>query len=550
MTKLLPDHLGRKPQEVSRILVLNLLDDVVAAAERLDQPHDMEALHDFRVALRRLRSSIRAYRPYLKGGISKKMRKELRSLSSSTNTARDVEVQLAWLAAQSDKLNERERRGLTWLVKRLEEKHDELNAERFERVTAHLARIQKVLAKSLSSWRVHLNEATQGNSFREVTGSLVEKQLDSLSTQLRTIASADDDAQAHAARISAKRLRYLLEPICGSIPQARSPVQQLKELQDVLGDLHDSNLLVSTIGAAMEVSALESARRLHRQALEPSPDPISESAGPSGPPGQAGPTGEDEHAGLLALARLLRRRREVLFSEIDSRWHGSRLDRFVAETRELGARLRVPPGQTPGVRRFRLTGLPESLRNESSTSIDEGWLPGQRIEDCLRRERSQGSVRHYRLVRVGSEARQTRIPRRVFASLWPLTDGRRLRKERYEIIEGDRLWRVDDLGGNVVLAETEATTGDEELRLPGWLVPYLREELIGPTKTVPPAAPHRRSKAKDRAAPAVLPARAGAGAESTESFANKVSGNGQGSNGSTGGHSETSDASSKTERDG
>jgi CHAD domain-containing protein len=527
-------------------LVLSLLGEVVAAAERLGKPHDREALHDFRVALRRLRSSIRAYRPYLKDGISKKMRKELRNLTSSTNAARDVEVQLAWLEAQFEQLNEKERHGLTWLVKRLDEKNAEPDAERFERVTAHVTRIRKVLTKSLSSWRVHLHEATKGDSFREVIGSLIGKQVDSLSAQLRAIGSADDDARAHAARIRAKRLRYLLEPLSKSVPQARSPVQQLKELQDVLGDLHDANLLVSTIGAAMEDLALEGARRLHRQALQPSPDRTSESAGLVGLPGPAAPTGEDEHAGLLALASLLRRRRENLFSKIDSRWHGSQLDRFVAETRELGARLRVPPGHTPSVRRFRLTGLPESLQNEPRTLIDEGWLPGQEIEDCLRREQLQGSVRHYRLVRVGSEARHTRIPRRVFASLWPLTDGRRLRKARYEIIENDRLWRVDDLGGNVVLAETEATSGDEELRLPGWLVPYLREELTGPMKPVTPAAPHRRSKAKDQAASA----RVGASPESAESYANNVSGNGQGSNGSTGGQTGISNPSVETERDG
>jgi CHAD domain-containing protein len=545
VTTLLPDHLERPPQEVARILVLHLLNDVVTAAERLDEPQDAEALHDFRVALRRLRSTIRAYRPYLKGGVSKKIRKELRSLTSSTNTARDVEVQLAWLAAQSDKLNEEERRGLTWLVKRLHEKHGELKTARFERVTAHLARIQEVLAKSLSSWRVHLNETARGNSFREVLGSLIEIQLDTLSAQLREIASADDDAQAHAARISAKRLRYLLEPISKPVPRARSSVRRLKELQDVLGDLHDANLLVSTIGAAMELAALERARRLHRQALRPPPGPTSESADPARPA-----TGEDEHAGLLALARLLRRRREGLFSEIESRWHGAELDRFVAETRALGARLRLTPGQPPSVRRFRLTALPERLRTEPSTLVEEGWLPGQKIEDCLRRVRLPGSVRHYRLVRVGSEARQARISRRVFTSLWPLTIGRRLKKERYEITEGDRIWRVDHLGGDVVLAETEVASGNEELRLPGWLVPYLREELSGPAKTVPAARSHRRPKAKDRAAPASSAARAGTHAESTESHAHKVSGNGQGSNGSTVGHAGTSDGPAKIDRGG
>ena len=87
MTKLPSEYLERQPEEVSRILVLSFLDDALAAAERLGNPHDNEALHDFRVALRRLRSCIRDYRPYLKNNIPKKVRKELRSLASSTNAA-------------------------------------------------------------------------------------------------------------------------------------------------------------------------------------------------------------------------------------------------------------------------------------------------------------------------------------------------------------------------------------------------------------------------------------------------------------------------------
>ncbi len=125
MTKLSSEHLERQPEEVSRILVLSLLDDTIAAAERLGNPHDTEALHDFRVALRRLRSCIRDFRPYLKDSIPKKVRKELKSLASSTNTVRDAEVQLAWLNAQSNKWNEREHKGFAWLVERLDEKDAE-----------------------------------------------------------------------------------------------------------------------------------------------------------------------------------------------------------------------------------------------------------------------------------------------------------------------------------------------------------------------------------------------------------------------------------------
>jgi len=57
---------------------------------------DSAALHDFRVALRRLRANQRAYRDQ----IGAKQDKRLRRLAHATNAARDREVQLDWLRLQ------------------------------------------------------------------------------------------------------------------------------------------------------------------------------------------------------------------------------------------------------------------------------------------------------------------------------------------------------------------------------------------------------------------------------------------------------------------
>jgi CHAD domain-containing protein len=69
----------------------------------MDEPSDKEALHDFRVALRRLRSLMRAYQAYLRGSQAKKLRQRLKALAGSTNLARDV-------ARQSDDDTRRARR--------------------------------------------------------------------------------------------------------------------------------------------------------------------------------------------------------------------------------------------------------------------------------------------------------------------------------------------------------------------------------------------------------------------------------------------------------
>src|SRR5207245_9246969 len=68
-----PAGLLARPAPAAAALVgLTLLDEARAACGRLDAPDDSEALHDFRVALRRLRTLLRSFRPELGRAVAKK----------------------------------------------------------------------------------------------------------------------------------------------------------------------------------------------------------------------------------------------------------------------------------------------------------------------------------------------------------------------------------------------------------------------------------------------------------------------------------------------
>ena len=103
------EHLQEPVRRVTRTVALGHLADAVAARARLAAAADAEALHDFRVALRRLRSWERAFRPYFEDELPKKLRRKLRDLARDTGASRDLEVHLAWLAEQRGPLNRRER---------------------------------------------------------------------------------------------------------------------------------------------------------------------------------------------------------------------------------------------------------------------------------------------------------------------------------------------------------------------------------------------------------------------------------------------------------
>ncbi|HWP72085.1 MAG TPA: CHAD domain-containing protein, partial [Gemmatimonadaceae bacterium] len=53
----------------ARLIALTLIEDLAHERERLSVAKDSETLHDFRVALRRLRSWLRALSPSLEGSL-------------------------------------------------------------------------------------------------------------------------------------------------------------------------------------------------------------------------------------------------------------------------------------------------------------------------------------------------------------------------------------------------------------------------------------------------------------------------------------------------
>src|ERR1700739_69868 len=94
------DFLDQPVERAVRVVALTLLRDAATTRARLIDPGDTEALHDFRVAVRRLRSWLRAYRPYLGDSVRDKNRRRLRAVARATSLARDTEVHLQWLHEQ------------------------------------------------------------------------------------------------------------------------------------------------------------------------------------------------------------------------------------------------------------------------------------------------------------------------------------------------------------------------------------------------------------------------------------------------------------------
>lgn len=321
MTARLPtDLLDRSAPEASRLLALSYLDEIEVAERRLADPLDTDALHDFRVALRRLRSCTRAYRTELKDSVSKKMRRRLRKLTLATNAGRDAEVHLSWLRNQAERLGSEDTEGLAWLIGRLEGRIYETLDTATTDVGRRFTRLAARFRPRLEILRIEVRRAgaSERPSFRQVTGELIRHHTAELGESLRAVGSAENMMEAHRTRIAAKRLRYLLEPLARRVAGVKGLITQLKGLQDVLGHVHDMHVMGEEIASSL--TAL--------------------SRGPTERPSGA-------ESGLRALERIALEQGAAAFASFESHWGDQRGGRFLARADELGNSLAGTTDNSP-----------------------------------------------------------------------------------------------------------------------------------------------------------------------------------------------------------
>lgn len=476
------DALDRPAAETARRIALAHLRAARSAYESLDDERAPDALHDLRVALRRLRSCERAFRDQLRDSITTKRRRRIRRVAKATGTGRDAQVHIEWIDSQVPTLSRRQRVGATWMLQQLRATKEQQDA----RMHAHLARrfgsLAESLQQALSTWQltVRLDEPVVPPGTARILGIRLTELIGALETRLGRVQDAADHEASHRARIAGKHLRYTLEPVVEVAPDAGPLVDRLRAMQDTLGELHDAHVLAALVADAMEDAARDAAHRLAALVREGT---SLEGVRP------AGPAGRDPRAGLLELARRLHARSESLFAAFAADWLGDHARPFLESARALAARLERHHTQGTEIeRKYLLTDLPTGPLGDSAATtvqdIDQGYLPGGHVTERVRAIAVAGETRWYRTVKGGNGLvrleLEDQIDRDLFDALWPLTSGRRVHKRRYLVRDGNTEWTIDDfLDRPLTLAEVELAHPDDAPQPPPWLAPHVDREVTG-----------------------------------------------------------------------
>ena len=134
-------------------------------------------------------------------------------------------------------------------------------------------------------------------------------------------------------------------------------------------------------------------------------------------------------------------------------------------------------------RKYLLRGQPPRTIGAPSLEIDQGYIPGERIRERVRRARTSADTRYYRTIKMGSGVQRIEIEEEAtegfFEAVWPLTLGRRVYKRRYLVDDNGLVWEIDEFldRPSLWLAELELTHADQRVEIPDWLAPFVVREV-------------------------------------------------------------------------
>jgi CHAD domain-containing protein len=260
----LPQQLTRKlrtdpAQRSARRIARARLERVSETYQRF-RAGDDRGLHDFRVALRRLRSWLKAFRPELDDTVGRRLRRSLEKLADATNAARDAEIGLAW-ARNEEPLSAPAQRARKLLREEYEAELDAAADVAAQHLSRKLAKTTKDLSDALEFYwlRVGVAKRRAEISMGTAMANLLRQHADRLARAAARVESPADVDESHRARIAAKHLRYLLEALQPD-DQVTDLIARLTAIQDALGEFHDAHLIVERIAREIGDTAKQSAR--------------------------------------------------------------------------------------------------------------------------------------------------------------------------------------------------------------------------------------------------------------------------------------------------
>jgi len=216
---------------------------------------DIEFLHDYRVACRRMRSALSLIKNIIEPVALQMLKLDLKQRGRNSGPLRDLDVYL---------LREEEYKELLpddWPQKDIHAIFVKLKSQR---KSAH-GRMVKMLKSAeyvdlVERWQHFFNNFEQHTvsdaPLLKTVSALVMRWFKRILNSGQSLTAKDPDEKFHNLRIACKKLRYLLEFFGPLYPKVlgSSAVRQLKKLQENLGEFNDYSVQIETLNQLLNRS--------------------------------------------------------------------------------------------------------------------------------------------------------------------------------------------------------------------------------------------------------------------------------------------------------
>ena len=235
---------------------------------------DIEELHDMRVATRRMRAAFEVFRDAFEPKAIKQHLKGLRATGRALGRVRDLDVFMEKAQQYLDTIPQEQRSGLgpllgLWENERQDDREkmlEHLNSENyvnFKRKFLNFVSTPGAGARPVSETSPHI--------VKHIVPALIYTRLAAVRAYGPILDSASIE-QLHSLRIEFKKLRYTLEffrEVLGE--EAKELIEEIKSLQDHLGDLNDADVACSILRQFLDEWESRQVYRLISERENPEP---------------------------------------------------------------------------------------------------------------------------------------------------------------------------------------------------------------------------------------------------------------------------------------
>jgi CHAD domain-containing protein len=226
------------PLEVLRAAIATSTGRLLAHDPGVRIGSDAEAVHQARVATRRIRSDLRTFGSVVDPEWDASLRAELQWLGQLLGAVRDTDVLLERLDARLQTLPPADVDPGKHLLEAL---RDHRNAARDELLVAMRSERYHALLDRLVAAARHIPPSADGAALDLELGDLVKKPWKKLRGAVEELGDDPADEALHAVRIRAKRCRYAAEAVAPAVgKEAKNFARAVEGLQEVLGEHQDA----------------------------------------------------------------------------------------------------------------------------------------------------------------------------------------------------------------------------------------------------------------------------------------------------------------------